>query len=49
MKSYIKNTHIIFLSLLIFACEPIATEFDDIEDAVMYQSASVKEFSSKKP
>ena len=48
MKSYIKNTHIIFLSLLIFACEPIATEFDDIEDAVMYQSASVKEFSSKK-
>ena len=48
MKSHIKNTHIILLSLIIFACEPIATEFDDIEDAVMYQSASMKEFSSKK-
>ena len=48
MKNHFKNTHIIFLSLLFFACEPIATEFDDIEDAVMYQSASLKEFSPKK-
>ena len=48
MKNHIKNTHIIFLSLLFFACEPIATEFDDIEGAVMYQSASLKEFSPKK-
>jgi hypothetical protein len=48
MKNHIKNTNIIFLSLLFFACEPIATEFDDIENAVMYQSASLKEFSSKK-
>ena len=36
MKNHFKNTRIIFLSLLFFECEPIATEFDDIEDAVMY-------------
>ena len=49
MKNQIKKTRIVFLSLLFFACEPIATEFDDVEDAVMYQSAILKDFSQKKP
>ena len=38
MKNHFKNTRIIFLSLLFFACEPIATEFDDIEDFKKYYS-----------
>lgn len=48
MKNHIKKTLFALLSFLIFACEPFATEFDEIEEAVMYKAKKIKDFSSKK-
>ena len=41
-------TFIIFIGLIFNSCEPIANQFDDFEDAVMYESLIIKEFPSKK-
>ena len=34
--------------LFISSCDPLVTTFDDIEDAVLYQSNLLKEYPAKK-
>ena len=34
--------------LLISGCDPLVTTFDDVEDAVIYQSNLIKEYPAKK-
>jgi endonuclease/exonuclease/phosphatase family metal-dependent hydrolase len=48
MKNLIIKIIFTFISLFLVSCEPIATEFDEVEDAVMYSSSTIKSFESKK-
>ena len=38
----------LFIMLFISSCDPLVTTFDDIEDAVLYQSNLLKEYPAKK-
>ena len=48
MKSHIIQTLLLLAGLLLSGCEPLVNQFNDIEDAVMYQASSIKEFGPKK-
>ena len=36
-----------FFSLFLSSCDPLVTSFDDVEDAVMYQSNRIIEYPAK--
>ena len=36
------------IAVILYSCEPIANHFDDVEDAIMYRSSTIKDFPSKK-
>ena len=42
------NIFSLFIMLFISSCDPLVTTFDDIEDAVLYQSNLLKEYPAKK-
>ena len=48
MKSHRIQTLLLLAGLLLSGCEPLVNQFNDIEDAVMYQASSIKEFGPKK-
>ena len=37
-----------FFSLFLSSCDPLVTSFDDVEDAVMYQSNRIIEYPAKR-
>ena len=36
------------IAVILYSCEPIANHFDDVEEAIMYRSSTIKDFPSKK-
>ena len=48
IKFTVKTIFMIFIGFIFYSCEPIANQFNDSEDAIMYESLKIKEFPSQK-
>ena len=47
VKHLIKNISLIYLGLMLYSCDPLVNEFNDVENAVMYRAKSIAEAGAR--